>query len=264
MSPLSDKNSANSISLAVITVTLNAERHIRFNIENVASQTQPHSHYIFDGGSSDSTCEVVKELMHDHDNLWLIEQNDNGIYNAMNEAIETVGHNYDVVALLNADDFYLSENSLATAVKSFDSSQIAVVASNVGYLVDHDQPLKRVTGYGKATLINRRFFAFGGQLAHPGMFVRSSVYREIHYKEVFDIAADYNFQIDLMLTGKLVKVLPDILVIQRMGGYSQSGWRSFFRGKYQTYIATRRILPPIASLCSVIFNVLRKIISKSG
>ena len=66
--------------LSIITPVLNGERFIRKNIESVQNLTIPHEHIIVEGGSTDSTVEILKEYPH----LKVINQRErNGMYGAI-------------------------------------------------------------------------------------------------------------------------------------------------------------------------------------
>ena len=66
--------------LSIITPVLNGERFIRKNIESIHNLTIPHEHIVVEGGSSDSTIEILK----DYPYLTVINQNErNGMYGAI-------------------------------------------------------------------------------------------------------------------------------------------------------------------------------------
>lgn len=228
------------LRVAVITVTRNAERHIRFNIESVASQNYQLDHYIYDGGSTDDTLAIASSLTSTVERLFIREINDNGIYNAINIAVAELRSDYDVIALLHADDYYITESSISKAIARFTDDNIDAVCANVGYVKSPETPLLRLTRYQSCDHVDTGFFKTGGQFAHPGIFVRSRVYDDLSYDECLDISADYEFQLSLVSGGGRIVVVSDHLVNQRTGGYSQAGLWSFIRGKMQIFAAARR------------------------
>ena len=86
--------------LSIITPVLNGERFIRKNIESVQNLTIPHEHIIVEGGSTDSTVEILKEYPH----LKVINQRErNGMYGAIAQGFsEAKG---ELIAWINCDDF---------------------------------------------------------------------------------------------------------------------------------------------------------------
>lgn len=247
----------NCPSVAVITVTLNAEDCIEYNLLNVAAQSYPCSHIIVDGGSTDGTLRLVRDMQKVYKHIELTVQKDNGIYDAMNKAITLVRERFDIIALLNADDLYTGVDSLGEMVRALGRDS-DVLFSNVGYVTDAGLALKRLTTYSSDDRLDKSFFLSGGQFAHPGMIAKSVVYERLMYDSGLDIAADYRFQVELSQSLFKIKVLPGHFVNQRMGGFSQSGFRSFLRGKLQIYLGARLIFGRLNSFRVVLMNLVRK------
>jgi hypothetical protein len=89
-------------SISVVTPCLNAAGVIRQSIESVALTNQASvQHIIVDGGSTDGTREILAE----YDHIEVVSGPDNGPYDALNKGFRTATG--DVLAWLNADDFYL-------------------------------------------------------------------------------------------------------------------------------------------------------------
>jgi glycosyltransferase involved in cell wall biosynthesis len=79
-------NKHNNPLVSVITVCLNAEKHLFNCIESVFNYGGNFcEHIIIDGQSSDQTVQIIKENK-SKISFWISEK-DNGIYNAMNKAI---------------------------------------------------------------------------------------------------------------------------------------------------------------------------------
>ena len=246
------------LSIAVITVTLNAERHIRFNIKSVASQNYQLDHYIYDGGSTDDTLVIASSLRPTVGRIFIREIKDTGIYNAINIAVADIRSEYDVIALLHADDYYVTPSSVSKAMACFTDENIDAVCSNVGYVKNAGTPLLRLTRHHDSDHTSTGFFRTGGQFAHPGIFVRSRVYEHLCYDERLDISADYEFQLSLVAGGGRIVALSDHLVNQRTGGYSQAGLWAFIRGKMQIFAAARRHIGFWACL-ALPLNIYRKL-----
>lgn len=242
-------------------MTYNAAEYIAFNIKNVSSQNYPVAHYIFDGGSTDGTQNIVLRNCEEYSHLRLIEGPDDGIYDAMNKAITEVKGNYDIIALLNADDFYTTNDALCAVTEIFIEKGADLVCANVGYVEDSDKPLERLTRYSEAPN-SAGFFYFGGQFAHPGIFVRSTVYDALQYDTYLDIAADFDFQLRAFNAGMKFNVTKRHLVNQRTGGYSQSGIKSFIRGKQQIFTSVRREGGVAWAVLAISFNIARKLYGK--
>jgi len=91
-------------TISIVTPSLNQGRFLQECIDSIRAQNWPDvEHFVIDGGSSDSTLEVI----HRND-AWItgyISEPDKGAADAINKGISKC--NGDIVAWLNADDFYL-------------------------------------------------------------------------------------------------------------------------------------------------------------
>ena len=73
--------------ITVVTVVLNGEKNIENTILSVISQTYDNIEYIIiDGGSTDGTLDAIRKY-DDQIECWISEP-DQGIYDAMNKAID--------------------------------------------------------------------------------------------------------------------------------------------------------------------------------
>ncbi len=101
--------------LSIVTVCFNAEKTIKKCIESVYSLNISIFEYIIiDGKSSDNTLKIIQsfqsKFVEKRVNFVIISEEDTGIYNAMNKAIDIA--NGDWVIFLNADDYFYCENSI--------------------------------------------------------------------------------------------------------------------------------------------------------
>ena len=77
------------MKISIITVAYNSAKTIRNTIESVLCQTYNNIEYIIvDGKSSDNTLSIVKEYKEVFgENLIIISQKDDGLYDAMNKGL---------------------------------------------------------------------------------------------------------------------------------------------------------------------------------
>ena len=72
--------------VTVITVVYNAESSIEKSILSVKRQSQRGvQHLLIDGMSTDKTLDIIKQ--HSHQDMIVISEKDNGIYDAMNKGL---------------------------------------------------------------------------------------------------------------------------------------------------------------------------------
>ena len=101
------------IKITIITVTLNSEQTIKDSLNSVLSQNYKNiEHIIVDGGSNDQTIEILKRYPNKNKKVYNLEKS--GIYEAINHGIKK--SNGDYIAILNSDDFYQSEDTIAKIV----------------------------------------------------------------------------------------------------------------------------------------------------
>lgn len=228
--------------VSIITVTYNAGATIRDTIESVLAQDYANiEHIIVDGASSDNTVEIVQSY---GDRIaQFISEPDRGMYDGMNKGIKLATG--DVVAILNADDFYVNSQVISTIVEQFEQHQVDSVFGDLVY-VKHDNPDKIVRYYSSASFHPGKF-AYGWMPAHPTFVVKRWAFdRHGYFKTDYKIAADYELLIRFLAIHKLsYHYLPQVLVKMRTGGAStanlSSNWilnREIVRGCLENGIQT--------------------------
>lgn len=104
--------------VSIITVCLNAEKHIEQAIVSVLEQTYKNIEYIIvDGKSTDGTLEIVgkyKDRIHR-----IISEEDSGVYDAMNKGLMTATG--EVIYFLNSDDRFCDDQVIKDIVTVFDA-----------------------------------------------------------------------------------------------------------------------------------------------
>ena len=170
----------------VITAVYNGQATITATCQSVLDQLDPNDHYIvIDGASTDLTGEYVQQFASAFgDRLRYTNEPDTGIYNAMNkgikQALETADDN-DLIALLNADDYYLP-------------GALATVRAAATQHPEADFIYGDTTFRASQTDFDRKACATGMPIEHPTMFIRAKVYRALGlYDESYRIAGDYEY-----------------------------------------------------------------------
>ena len=110
------------MKFSIITVCWNSEDTIKSSLESVNEQTfEDIEHIIIDGGSNDSTLEIVKKFGRRVRRI--ISEPDGGIYHAMNKGIQVSSGEF--IGFLNSDDFFADSAVIeryAAAAKNEDSN----------------------------------------------------------------------------------------------------------------------------------------------
>ncbi|WP_270795484.1 glycosyltransferase family 2 protein [Aeromonas sp. QDB11] len=211
------------MKVSIITVCYNSEKTIEDTIRSVAGQTYKDIEYIIvDGGSTDQTNEIVKkysDIVSVH-----ISEKDSGLYDAMNKGIKLATG--DVIGILNSDDFFVSDNSLAELMDGFSSPDIDAVYSDLVYVESANT--NNVTRLYSSKIFKKSLIKFGMMLPHPTFYAKKHIYDNYGlYKLNYRVAADFEFIARCVMNNITLHRVPSITVKMREGGISSSGilWR---------------------------------------
>jgi glycosyltransferase involved in cell wall biosynthesis len=179
--------------ISIITVSYNAENTIRATIESVLNQTYQNIEYILiDGKSTDNTYKIIceyDELFNDKGIRYFhISEPDNGIYDAMNKALDYCTG--DWVQYMNANDTEANPKVLSQVFKdNYDGFDC----------VYGDAWLINVGGkyYKKSYPI--KYICYRGAFIHQSLFVRFKIMKEYGFDVKYDICADYDLFVRLYI-----------------------------------------------------------------
>jgi glycosyltransferase involved in cell wall biosynthesis len=217
--------------VSIVTVCFNSAKTIAQTLASVANQLGvEQEHIIVDGGSTDATMTIVRELGSTVSRS--ISEPDRGIYDAMNKGLDLATG--DLIAFLNSDDRYADANVLAEVVAAFDSGRCDFVYGDLQMINNDGQVVRHwKTGDIPATGLA------GTQIPHPVLFIRRQLLSQL--KPAFDpsyrISADLKQQLILInkMRAKGVYVRRP-LALMSMGGAStahlsgyMAGWRETVR-----------------------------------
>jgi len=220
-----------TMKISLITACYNSAATIRNCFDSVLSQQGIDLEYIVvDGGSKDDTVGVVKDFdrkvresgLQNFSFKWLSER-DQGMYDAINKGIKMATG--DIVGILNADDLFQSEDTLAHIASAFTDDVDAIYA-DIRFVKDDLQTTSR---YYSAKHWKPWMLQWGKMPPHPSVYIRRELFDKLGlYKLGYDIAADYELLIRyLRKAGIKTRYLNECVVRMRMGGKSTRGWQSF-------------------------------------
>lgn len=209
----------------IITVVYNGERYIESAIKSVLGQKHHSIEYIIiDGGSSDSTVEIIKK--YDQQLEYWISEPDKGIYDGMNKGIRLARGKY--VGILNSDDFYESDDILTQIDGVFKNSSARCVFAHVRFI---DPVTHRTLRVYDSKNTPEKLFKWGFMPAHPTFFTyREDYFKYGLYKDDYKIAADYELLMRYIYKYRLsYKRIDEVIIAMRLGGASTGGIKSTIR-----------------------------------
>ena len=149
---------------SVITCTRNSASTLADTISSVRAQTNQDLEHIFvDGGSTDGTLQLIRDLM---PTAIVLENVTGGISRAMNAGIHAAKG--QVIVHLHSDDFFADKLVLARVAQVFSSDTVRWAVGDFEYLVHG----KRVPGSRVAPLTVNRL-GLGNYIPHPATFIRA-------------------------------------------------------------------------------------------
>ena len=210
------------MKVSIITVCFNSEKTIEDTLKSVANQTYNNvEHIVIDGKSTDNTNAII-DMYYDSVSIHVSEP-DKGLYDAMNKGIKLATG--DIVGIINSDDIFASDDSIANLVAGFDDS-VDGVYSDLVYVKEQD--VSKITRLYSSRIFKKNLIRFGIMLPHPTFYVRKSCYEEFgYYKTNYRVAADFELIARFVSNNIKLKRINSVTVKMREGGISSSGliWR---------------------------------------
>jgi len=173
--------------VTIITVCYNSVKTIEETILSVVNQTYSNIEYIIvDGGSTDGTLNIINKYIDFP--IKLISEKDEGIYDAMNKGIQNAKG--DLIALLNSDDSYISNESIEEVIRYFDTPE-TIIASDVIIETKEGNKLFSINE-------NRKLW-INIPYMHTGIFIPKVIYEKYGLFDLkYSIASDIDFIMRLM------------------------------------------------------------------
>jgi len=201
--------------ISIITITLNSDHYLEQTITSVVNQTYSNIEYIIiDGGSTDSTLDIIKNYELNIDR-WISEP-DEGIADAMNKGLALATGDY--ILFLHSDDYLLNKMVL---------KQAAIYLTDACDIVAFSIMLEE---NGKRCLVKPRgitwWINFKTGIYHQSVFCSQKLFREIGMFDTnFRIVMDYDFFLRAFRTHAYAKNIDIPLTLMRLVGISsQHDW----------------------------------------
>ena len=233
--------------VSVVTTTYNDIENLKRILAEVKKQTYPNiEHIIVDGGSTDGTAELLKELEEKEPGRvsWMSEK-DNGIYDAINKGIrmatgEIVGCCFDR---------YADEGVLMRMVEIIEKEGTDGVHGDLCYM-DGDR-IVRKWHQGQGVIRS------GWMPGHPTLYLKKEVYDRFGlYRTDYRISGDYEFMVRILYRKEVtLSYLPEILIYMSHGGTSTNSLGAYVESMMEGHRALVENHVPFAwvtDLCRVV------------
>lgn len=203
--------------ISIITVSFNAEGTIGNTIESVLKQTYPNLELIIkDGKSTDGTRKVIESYRRKIEEKGIlfqyVSEPDQGIYDAMNEAIK-LSHG-DWLCFMNANDQFYNGEVIKEVFEYERYDDYGVLYGNTLTIMYNGAPY--ISGHDHTELPK------GMGLCHQSCFIRGTLMKEYGYDCTYKISADYDFFLKLYL-----KKIPFKYLNKIIARYSREGVSSY-------------------------------------
>lgn len=208
---MEEAKSLAKIMITIITPSYNRSDMITDAIESVLAQGfQPFEHIIVDGGSTDSTLEILKKYPH----LRVISELDQGMYDALNKGLEIATGK--IVGFLNSDDMY-AENIFSTVARKFDDQDVmAVTGRAIVFSELSDGKIKIVDNYSPEDRSLMENLTMGGAFFNAWFFRKSTFNRIGKFNTRYKIVGDRDFMLRFALNNLKYTAINDLVYKYRM------------------------------------------------
>lgn len=233
--------------VSVVTTTYNDIENLKRILAEVKKQTYPNiEHIIVDGGSTDGTVDLLKELEEKEPGRisWMSEK-DNGIYDAINKGICMATG--DIVGC--CFDRYADEGVLMRMVEIMEKEGTDGVHGDLCYM-DGDR-IVRKWHQGQGVIRS------GWMPGHPTLYLKKGVYDKFGlYRTDYRISGDYEFMVRILYRKEVtLSYLPEILIYMSHGGTSTNSLGAYVESMMEGHRALVENHVPFAwvtDLCRVV------------
>jgi glycosyltransferase len=206
------------LKISIITATFNSSQHIVDCVKSISSQSYSKiEHIIVDSCSADNTVALIKS--HTNHEIKIIQEKDNGIYDALNKGIKSATG--DILGFLHSDDTFASNDVLSTIANVFlNDKSVSAVYGDLNYV--NRKNTNKTSRRWVSSKFSSKLLSFGWMPPHPTLYVRKECFEEIlGFSNKYKISSDYDFILRLFSNEKYnTYYIPKILVNMRAGGVS--------------------------------------------
>lgn len=197
--------------VSIVTVVFNAKEYLKETITSVITQSFPNIEYIIiDGLSTDGTVEIIKKF--DASISYWISEKDQGIYDAMNKAIEKASGEW--ILFLNAGDTFYSNDSIEKFLQDVNPDT-ELYNGAINFIDQSTNEGKIRVPYGLEKVWETI------PCWHQASFIKTSLMKEYKYSLEYKIAGDHDFYLRCFNNNKKFQFTNNVIANMVAGGLHQ-------------------------------------------
>ena len=157
-------------------------------------QNQSHADFevlIADGSSNDGSLDIIRRYCAEDERFQLVSKSDAGQADAIQKAFQHASG--DVLCFLNADDCYLSKDTLSSVVTSFKQYSAVEILSFGGYYIDAKGSWLKPINYRYHPFDGFHLMPYRTAVLQPATFWRKVVYNTVEWPKEFHFVFDVVF-----------------------------------------------------------------------
>lgn len=177
---------------SIIIPTYNSGKTLSISLESIAIQTNKSVEVILmDGASNDNTLTIAEEFKDKITSLKIHSEKDNGVYDAMNKAVDVASGKW--LFFMGSDDRFYDESILETMAGHLETARSKVLYGNVKVIGD--------AGWAKdGTLYDGEFDVhklLNQNICHQSMFYNTKFVKEKigYFNLKYPIISDWDFNL---------------------------------------------------------------------
>lgn len=239
--------------VSVITIVKNHAEGLEATYQSLCEQSfSDWEMIIVVGLSCDATLSVAQDLQRAESRILLIEQNDSGIYQAMNEGLAAASGEF--TWFMNAGDKFTSASTLTHAVCCISDSKAGAIIG--GYHIESSSQNKTYSYSPRnITSLSFAFTRRGG--CHQAMIFRTNILKDLGaFNTSYSLAADFDLVLKVILKSKASRV-SEVYASIEPGGRADQGIFLVHNQKHQ--IRKNLLGGPVVFLASLLWTALARI-----
>lgn len=237
---------------SIITVTYNAAETFAPTLQSIKAQTCRLFEYIvIDGASSDSTVKMAEEAC--IENIKILSEPDNGLYDAMNKGLGLATGDY--VIFLNAGDSFHSNNTLQHIADAIFNDDYPGIVYGQTVIVDMARNRLRDRHFTAPANLNLSSFSNGMTVCHQAFIALRKITNT--YDTRYRFSADYEWCIRCLQRSHRNCYIDEVLIDYLEEGVTTRHW---FRSLAERF----RIMCYYYGVFPTVWRHIKKVISRTA